>query len=186
MIWIMFGLRKIFKLSFLIKTMKIYLIRHGHYLPEWNSKDGFLTEKGKKQIENLGLRFLKEKVNFKKIYSSPKIRARESAQECCKILGIENIIYSEGLIEINGIENEKDVAKRMENFIEDISCEFEKDSFGIFSHCYAIKYLLNSFDFDSYRNVLPHAGVTLLDYSGKKIKILEYNPDKHLKGIESY
>lgn len=167
--------------------MKVYLVRHGHYLPfEANSDDGFLTDKGKDQIRRLTLRFYEEKINFNKIYSSPKIRAKESAENYCKIAGIEKAIYSESLLEHQIYEDEEDTARRMKSFLDKIKSESPEDNFAIFSHCYAIKYLLNSINPDLYRKVLPHAGVALLDYSKNEMKILNYNPNKHLGDIESY
>ena len=166
--------------------MKIYLIRHGHYLPGWKQEDGFLTDKGEEQIAKLGLRFLKEKVNFKKIYSSPKIRARESAKSCCKVLGIEKIIYSDDLVEIEYGEGEEEVIQRMQNFLNAIKPGFSEGAFGVFSHYHSIKYLLNSFNSDPSKNSLPHAGVALIDYSLENPKIVDYDFKKHLKGIESY
>ncbi len=166
--------------------MELYLIRHGHYSHEENQKDGSLTEKGREQIKRLGPRFSSENLNFRKIYSSTKKRAIESAQVFCKMNGIENIVFSDELVEIRTGEEVEEVVERMKRFLNEIKSEFNGGSFGIFTHCFTIKYLLNSLEPDPYRTVLPHAGVALLDYSGETQKILDYNPDKHLKNIESY
>ena len=165
--------------------MKIYLIRHAHYLPV-NDGDGPLTDKGKVQSTNLAKRLIRESVKFKRIYSSPKTRAREIADICCKIMGNEGIIFSGQLVEEQFDEEPSDVVNRMKWFIDFIKSEVGNDSCAVFSHCYAIRYLLNSIEKNPDRIVLPHAGIALLDYIDSKLRIMDYNPKLHLEGIESY
>lgn len=60
--------------------MTIYIIQHGEALSEEINPERPLSEKGKKDIQNLG-RFLKKFVtNAKLIYHSPKKRAVETAE----------------------------------------------------------------------------------------------------------
>lgn len=164
--------------------MKIYLTRHAHYLPQYGD-DGSITEIGQNQISKLAERFIREGVRFGQVYSSSKIRAVESAQLLCEKMGIEGIVLSEQLVEDMPEEEVSDVVNRMKGFIEDIKKGTGSDSCAIFSHCFAIKYFLNSIKKDPNRRILPHAGVILIDYSGSTPEIMEYDSRTHLQGIET-
>ena len=171
--------------------MELYLIRHAHYIPDGESsryiqRDGHLSEDGKLQSERLGERFVKEGLKFDKIYSSKTIRAEETAQICCRVMGIEGIISSEELVEDQIDEEPNDVVNRMRDFIDDIKSKFDEGCFGIFSHCFAIRYLLRTLEKNADLTVLPHTGVALLNYSSSKPIIFPYDTLKHLNGIESY
>ncbi len=81
--------------------MRIYLVRHGSTI--WNEKMLWqgrknvpLSEKGKKEIRLLALRFASVPVD--KIYSSPLSRAVETAKEIAKVHGL-NVEILEDLIE---------------------------------------------------------------------------------------
>jgi broad specificity phosphatase PhoE len=167
--------------------MKIYLIRHGHYTSE-NENDGPLTEKGIIQIQRLAKRFIHENIRFNEIYSSSLLRASQSAKECSKIMGIEGIVESNQLVEAKNHEDIEDVSQRVNDFMKMLNSEDKKrnSTFGIFSHCYTIKYFLNSFKRDPNRKILPHAGFVLLEFSDSTPRILEYASNSHLEGIESY
>ena len=165
--------------------MKIYLIRHGHYNPQ-NEADKSLSQNGIIQATRLGKRFLEENVKFEKVYSSTLKRAFETAQICTKVMGIEEVILSGDLVEEKSSEEYEDVVQRMRNFIDKLKDQSPESTLGIFSHSFAIKYLLNSFERDPDRSILPHTGVFLLDYTDFHLKIMEYNPRLHLNGIESY
>ena len=78
--------------------MEIYLVRHGHYLPDQGSSDGPLTEKGKLQVRRLANRFVRENINFRNVYSSSLDRAIESAKICSGVLGIKGLAIS-GLLD---------------------------------------------------------------------------------------
>ncbi len=165
--------------------MKVYLIRHGNFFPE-NEDDGSLTEKGIILALRLAERFINEGICFKKVYSSSKKRARETAKICCEIMGIESLVLSDSLIEERSDENEEEVKKRMRWFIDGIRQEIGHDSCGVLSHYYAIRYLLKSLFVPDDKTRLPHTGVTLLDYTDLEPIWLDYNPSLHLEGIESY
>ncbi|MFA6023256.1 MAG: phosphoglycerate mutase family protein [Candidatus Pacearchaeota archaeon] len=166
--------------------MKIYLVRHAHYLPDREyAYDGDITDKGRKQIEKLAERMIDENVKFKRVCSSQRIRAIKSAELFCKILGIEERLISYNLDEEYPNEENLDVSKRMRESIEEIECEGDAI---IFSHGYAIKRLLSSIDSENYlsKNILPHAGIVLLDCQNSNIKIEEYSSNLHIEEIESF
>lgn len=66
--------------------MLLYVIRHGD--PIYNPDS--LTEKGKRQAEALARRLAVNGLD--KIYSSPLVRAQQTAQPTCELLGIDPII----------------------------------------------------------------------------------------------
>ena len=85
-------------------TIKLVLVRHG--LSSFNSKgliqgrtdDSILTDEGYEQALKAGKAL--SKINFDKIYSSPLVRAAETAKTIKKNLNKEhNIIFDENLLE---------------------------------------------------------------------------------------
>lgn len=62
--------------------MILYIIRHGE-----PGHDGALTEKGWKQAEAVGKRMAKAGIN--KIFTSPILRARQTSEPACRLLGLE-------------------------------------------------------------------------------------------------
>lgn len=65
--------------------MLLYIIRHGE-----PGHDGALTETGQKQALAVGERM--EKCGIDRIFSSPLLRARQTAQPACEKLGLEMAI----------------------------------------------------------------------------------------------
>lgn len=63
--------------------MILYIIRHGE--PDYST--GALTEKGWLQAEAVGKRMAK--LGIDKIYASPLLRAQQTAEPACRLLGIE-------------------------------------------------------------------------------------------------
>lgn len=63
--------------------MILYIIRHGE--PDYST--GALTEKGWLQAEAVGKRMAK--LGIDKIYASPILRAQQTAEPACRLLGIE-------------------------------------------------------------------------------------------------
>ena len=85
-----------------MKTV-IYFIRHGDvYNPTdivYGRLPGFgLSEKGKKQIEQAAKYLKTQNINF--LYSSPILRAQQTAEIIQKELGLPKINYSEYITEI--------------------------------------------------------------------------------------
>lgn len=83
---------------------RVYLIRHAEAMGNINETfqgrtDENLTEKGYRQLVELSERF--KDIPLDAIYSSPLIRAKETAKAVNKYHGLD-IAYDEGLIEING------------------------------------------------------------------------------------
>ncbi|MBR6531887.1 MAG: histidine phosphatase family protein [Clostridia bacterium] len=66
--------------------MILYIIRHGE--PHYETT-GELTEKGWQQAEAVGKRMAKLGVN--KIFASPILRAQQTAEPACRMLGLEKV-----------------------------------------------------------------------------------------------
>lgn len=160
--------------------MKIYLIRHGHYLPDPEK----LTEKGIGQVLRLSNRFKEEGVDLSAVYSSMLPRAIESASVFCDDYGIEGFVRSSDLDEDRPDETREETGERMHDFFKCIRHGDDLD-IGVFSHFYSIRYFLNSVSGAPKGMSLPHAGVVLLDYSNDKFNVMPYSPNSHLVGIET-
>lgn len=65
--------------------MLLYIVRHGEPGP-----DGALTEKGQKQAEAVGRRLCKSKID--KVFSSPLLRAVQTAEPLCEMTGLDKNI----------------------------------------------------------------------------------------------
>lgn len=78
--------------------MKIYLIRHGETTGDIEGRfggnyDDHLTERGRKQSRELAEKLLDKNIEI--IYTSPKIRARETADEVANVLHVPVEIVEE-------------------------------------------------------------------------------------------
>lgn len=62
--------------------MLLYIVRHGE-----PGENGALTEKGQKQAEAVGERLFKSGID--RVYSSPLLRARQTAEPLCRLLSKE-------------------------------------------------------------------------------------------------
>lgn len=88
----------------------IYLIRHGDVLYPHDSfgrrliydPDAPLTDKGIGQIHALALKLREDGVKFDKIYTSPYVRARQTAEILAGDLDIVTLIDREELVDIRG------------------------------------------------------------------------------------
>lgn len=78
--------------------MKIYLIRHGESTSDVKERydgdyDDHLTERGRVEAELIAKKLLKMGVEI--VYSSARIRARETSEIVCSILGCETAVMEE-------------------------------------------------------------------------------------------
>jgi len=75
--------------------LKIYLARHGQDEDNFEKilnghRDRPLTELGREQAQQLARHITDNNLNFVKIYSSPLLRAYETASGVAKVLGLDN------------------------------------------------------------------------------------------------
>ena len=89
-----------------IMAIRLVLVRHG--LSSFNSKgliqgrtdDSLLTDEGYEQARKAGKAL--SKINFDKIYSSPLVRAAETAKTIQKTFNKEqNIVFDDNLLEVD-------------------------------------------------------------------------------------
>jgi broad specificity phosphatase PhoE len=161
--------------------LRIYLIRHA--TPDWNRKDipydvppgPSLVPQGKQEALQVGA-FLAKQVNIKKIYHSPLVRARQTAEISSQIANIP-IQVEKDLAEWRTDESEEQLALRISRAWNK-ACDESRDSGGIalVSHGGPIRLVLqklglppdvmeyyrNQFD---HRNPLPPAGIWIAEKS---------------------
>lgn len=150
---------------------RIYLIRHGDIAYPTDSlgrkllygPDEPLTEVGKKQIHALAAALREGNVSFNKIYTSPLVRARQTAKIIADNLGVTSLIEREELTDIHGPhhvgmlwedvirgdmprfddhETHEQVAERMRRIFFEIHRLNIGGSIGIVSHGDPIRVLL--------------------------------------------
>src|SRR3954454_3095997 len=75
-------------------AQQLWLLRHGEAVPHESKPDAErqLTPRGRRQAEAAGAALAALNVEFAACYSSPKLRARETAELACERLNIEPVI----------------------------------------------------------------------------------------------
>ena len=70
---------------------QLWLLRHGEAVPHDSKPDAEreLTPRGRRQAEAAGIALAALNVEFAACYTSPKVRARETAELACQALNIE-------------------------------------------------------------------------------------------------
>jgi phosphohistidine phosphatase len=74
-------------------AQQLWLLRHGEAEPH-DARPDFdreLTDRGRVQSRNAGLALAALKVHIHLAFTSPKVRARETAVLACEVLGVESI-----------------------------------------------------------------------------------------------
>ena len=69
--------------------MEIYLFRHGEAMSPLENPERPLTPKGRLDVEQMAGVLRKERVRFRKLYHSPKLRAVETAAILGEKFGVE-------------------------------------------------------------------------------------------------
>jgi phosphohistidine phosphatase len=72
---------------------QLWLLRHGEAVPHDSKPDAEreLTPRGRRQSEAAGLALAALNTEFAACYTSPKVRARETAELACRALNIEPV-----------------------------------------------------------------------------------------------
>ncbi|AAC07207.1 phosphohistidine phosphatase SixA [Aquifex aeolicus] len=76
----------------------VFLVRHGEAYPEEVDPQRPLTEKGRKDTEKIAKALKNFGVKPELIYTSPKLRAKQTAKIIANILGVEKIRETELLL----------------------------------------------------------------------------------------
>jgi phosphohistidine phosphatase len=72
---------------------QLWLLRHGEAVPHDSKPDADreLTPRGRRQSEAAGIALAALNIEFAACYTSPKVRARETAELACQALNIEPV-----------------------------------------------------------------------------------------------
>jgi phosphohistidine phosphatase len=76
-------------------AQQLWLLRHGEAVPHDAAPDHHreLTERGREQSLAAGRALAALKVGFHFVFTSPKVRALQTAQLACESLGVEPIVH---------------------------------------------------------------------------------------------
>jgi phosphohistidine phosphatase len=73
---------------------QLWLLRHGEAVPHAADDDSReLTERGEEQARTAGRALAALEMVFHAVYTSPKVRARRTAELACEALGLEPIVH---------------------------------------------------------------------------------------------
>jgi phosphohistidine phosphatase len=74
---------------------QLWLLRHGDAEPHGSRPDGDreLTERGREQSDAAGRALAALDVTFEHVFTSPKVRAAETARLACSHLGVEPVVH---------------------------------------------------------------------------------------------
>lgn len=182
--------------------MYLYFVRHGQTDDNFKSIvqgriDNPLNEVGKSQARVTGLKLQELGIKFDKIYSSPLIRAKESASIINDILHIGTLNVCFDLIEREfgnlegldvsymrslvkdpkfkpvGFETDEEIIDRVEKCARELSTEGE--NLLLVCHSHTIKALLSYIDNKTYNFDYPllNAQVVKIEYKDKKFKVID-------------
>jgi len=85
--------------------MKLFLVRHGEYIPETINPEKPLSDKGKSDIEKIGQQLKDSGFTVDEIFHSGKLRAKQTAEILAKyILKNDKISQQEGLNPNDNVE----------------------------------------------------------------------------------
>lgn len=185
--------------------MKLYLLRHGKTkINEKHLIQGrvnySLSKSGINEVKEIAKLFHKEGLKFDIIYSSPLLRAYETAQifkeefsfnkdiiikdelterEFGKAEGkpitdvIFDIIENDG---IEGLEKSNDLKNRAYNVFYEIASSSDNNAVIVFCHAQLIKaFLLLFTDKIRYRDHIRNASITTFTFENGKFNLIAYN-----------
>jgi len=180
--------------------MHLYFVRHGQTDDNFKSIvqgriDNPLNDTGRTQAHQTALKLKELDINFDHIYSSPLIRAKESAEIINKTLKIGDVIEEADLIEREfgslegldvaymrwlvqndnfkkeGFETDEEIINRVKNCIDRLTKTGE--NILLVCHSHTIKAFLTYIDKDKYNFDYPlsNAQVVKIKYNGKHYTI---------------
>lgn len=174
---------------------KLYFIRHGDTAYPTDSlgrkliygQKAPLTEIGIRQIQTLASRLKEGGIQFSKLYTSPFVRARKTAEIIAQDLNVPVLIEREELADISGPhhvgllweraikgdlpkfedhETHEQVADRMMRFYNEIKITEAGNTVGVVSHGDAIRVLIYRLQ-NSMRLLPPIGELNTYDYLNK-------------------
>ncbi len=116
----------------------LYYIRHGQAASNLENSeriggrtnDSPLTFLGEEQAEFLGQRLFWEKIHFDEVYSSPAVRAYETAKKSCSVIGfpLERIVRVDALQELD--QGEWEGRSRQELYTSEMLAQINSDNWN--------------------------------------------------------
>ncbi len=172
--------------------LQLYLIRHAESMGNIETEEEFdavnppLTANGKRQAEALGRRFEENKPDV--LYSSPLMRARQTAEELkTEITVLNELAEKDVFIEKDGFsvahESDEDCAKRAERIIEMLKEKHSGKSVAVVSHGEFIQFLIRAaFGLEGIKFCVYNTSVTKINfrYPPKENKLALQNDISHL------
>ncbi len=76
-------------------AQQLWFLRHGEAVPHDARPDAEreLTDRGRDQSRSAGRAFVALELPFQDVFTSPKVRARETAELACEPLGVEPVVH---------------------------------------------------------------------------------------------
>ena len=76
-------------------AQQLWFLRHGEAEPHGARPDAerALTDRGRDQSRSAGRAFAALELVFQDVFTSPKVRARETAELACETLGVEPVVH---------------------------------------------------------------------------------------------
>jgi phosphohistidine phosphatase len=140
---------------------QVWLLRHGEAVPHDSKPDDEreLTPRGRRQAEVAGIALAKLGLEFAACYTSPKLRALETAQLACGALGVEPAVERS----IAGAFSRDDVT-------ELLHAHDQEDKILVVGHDPAFSQLVH--DFTGSRVDFKKGGVAAFRTSGELLALL--------------
>lgn len=172
--------------------LQLYLIRHAESMGNIETDEEFdavnppLTENGKRQAEALGKRFCYNKPDF--LYSSPLLRARQTAEELkTEIIVLNELAEKDIFVDTEGFslisESDEECKKRAEGIIEMLKEKHSGKSVALVSHGEFIQFLIRAaLGIEGVKFCVYNTSVTKINfrYSPKENKLALQNDISHL------
>lgn len=191
--------------------MEIYIVRHGE--TDWNKlfliqgrNNNPLNNIGKSQAKKLGKYFKENNIVFDYIYSSPLLRAIQTAEIIAYELDYNDKIYlNQNFIERDfgeldgqsiddeslfimhndllkfGEKNEL-LEKRVFKGLHELTTKYNNERILVVSHSHTLKAILTQLNDNlDYKTKLSNTCINIINYQNEQYKLVKYNISDHLK-----
>ena len=88
-----------------VKTMNLFLMRHGDAAVAYPDNDRCLSEQGLQEVDSAAQQLLKRKVHIACIYHSRMLRTQQTAEILAKHLQVKYIKKAAGLLPTDAVDN---------------------------------------------------------------------------------
>jgi len=162
---------------------EILLIRHA--IARAGPVDPPLAYVGPEQADQLGMELLARQIEFQDIYSSPKLRAIETAQISTRHIGIcsKDILQRDDLVEGGELESDENEYpnQRVKRFLETLMTNEQESNYAVYTHGYMIYTTINQMLDANLRRMPHHASISVLRYGPQGIQLVKYDDHNHIE-----